>query len=239
MKSGTEKIKKELLDTVEKYREAKEKQKNDFYFDLAWVQGRLLFDIALTFVMCIGDCHIYNTELLEYIKIQYLVVDDNPDRIRRLDVITEYEQKYTDLLDDINTNVYNEDELEEKFEILESYESKVRENKDRCFHRFYMDVRHIANLRLESLINYGNTPKHILAVYKHLEAYRYLQYNLFKTHSASVTVQSELQYNEGINDSVKQTIIQSYKNQEDLAYEQLFGEIYEIECDGDVDIFLR
>ena len=83
--------------------------------------------------MCIGDCHIYNTELLEYIKIQYLVVDDNPDRIRRLDVITEYEQKYTDLLDDINTNVYNEDELEEKFEILESYESKVRENKDRCF----------------------------------------------------------------------------------------------------------
>lgn len=233
-----DKIKKDLLGIMEKFDKAKETRKKDSY-TFVKTQESLLFEIALLFVMCIGDHNIYDTELLEFIKRQYLIVDDDSERIKRLDLITEYQQKYTQLLEDINTNVYNEEELEEKFETLESYAGKVRENKDRCFHRFYMDVRRIANLHLKNLIRYGNTPKYTLSRYKHLEAFRYLKGNLINTLNASTSVQCELSQREDIDESVKRAIIQSYKNQEDMAYEQMFGDLSEIECDGDVDIFFQ
>lgn len=238
MMSEKDKILKELSCIIEKFRRAKEVKEYDS-LKFVKTQESLLFDIALIFVMCIGDHNIYDTELLEFIKRQFLVVDDDQERIKRLDLIMEYEQKYTELLNDINTNVYNEEELEEKFETLESYASNIRGNKDLCFHRFYTDVRHIANLHLKNLIGYGNTPKYTLSRFKHLEAFRYLKGNLINTLNASNSVQYELSQREDIDDSVKRAIIQSYKNQEEMAYEEMFGDLLEIECDGDVDIFVR
>ena len=235
--SEKEKIIKEVLNLVKEYTDAKKDLKDTSRINR--IQESSQHYIALKFVMCIGDVFIFYPKLLQFIKDQYIIVDDVPYRMESRKKIDYYRAKYNDLLDDINTNTYMEEELEQKFEELESYDHQVCYHSIMCFDTFYLRVRYIANLHLTNLLKqYPDVSKFLLSRYKHLEEYRFLNSMLLDTIHATGEINKDLT-GKNIDENVKKAILESCKEQDSAVYARLFDDLTEITYDNDIRHFLR
>lgn len=237
-----EKIIVEVLDLVNTYMDAKKNSIGIVDSKLNHIQEMSLYYIALKFVMCMGGEYLFHKKLLAFIKYQYLLVEDTDYLLESYKSIDYYTNKYNECLENINTNTYMEDELEQKFEELDDYRNKIFHHNSRCFRSFYRRVRYLANLHLTNLLRHYpeiDVPESTLSRYKHMEDFRYLYSVYMDTMYAYIDVMDELDKRNDIDKNLKNAILKSQRDQRDTIRERLFGNLTEITYDNDINHFLR